>query len=59
MPKSALASVFATSISNCVALPGLVPTKTRGHFPSDDAASKLIWLARRNIIADRSRAAKE
>jgi transposase-like protein len=19
--------------------------KTRGHFPSDDAASKLIWLA--------------
>ena len=24
--------------------------KTRGHFPSDDAASKLIWLALRNII---------
>ena len=23
--------------------------KTRGHFPSDDAASKLIWLALRNI----------
>jgi transposase-like protein len=26
--------------------------KTRGHFPSDDAASKLIWLALRNITAD-------
>jgi len=24
--------------------------KTRGHFPSDEAASKLIWLALRNII---------
>jgi transposase-like protein len=33
--------------------------KTRGHFPSDDAASKLIWLALRNITADWSRAAKE
>jgi putative transposase len=26
--------------------------KTRGHFPSDEAASKLIWLALRNITAD-------
>ena len=32
--------------------------KTRGHFPSDDAASKLIWLALRNITADWGRAAK-
>ena len=23
--------------------------KTRGHFPSDDAATKLLWLALRNI----------
>jgi transposase-like protein len=30
--------------------------KTRGHFPSDDAATKLIWLALRNITADWSRA---
>ena len=30
--------------------------KTRGHFPSDDAASKLIWLALRNITAGWSRA---
>ena len=33
--------------------------KTRGHFPSDDAASKLIWLALRNITADWSRAAHD
>ncbi|GAC1530414.1 MAG: hypothetical protein NVS2B4_09290 [Ramlibacter sp.] len=26
--------------------------KSRGHFPSDDAASKLLWLALRNITAD-------
>jgi len=31
--------------------------KTRGHFPSDDAACKLIWLALRNITADWGRAA--
>lgn len=29
----------------------------RGHFPSDDAAAKLIWLALRNITAARGRAA--
>jgi putative transposase len=33
--------------------------KSRGHFPSDDAASKLIWLALRNITEDWGRAAKE
>jgi len=32
--------------------------KTRGHFPSDDAATKLIWLALRNITKDWARAAK-
>jgi len=32
--------------------------KTRGHFPSDDAASKLIWLALRNITAAWSQAAR-
>jgi putative transposase len=31
--------------------------KTRGHFPSDDAATKLIWLALRNIMADWGRPA--
>mgnify|MGYP006052365753 CR=1 FL=1 len=31
--------------------------KTRGHFPSDDAATKLIWLALRNITEDWRRAA--
>jgi len=33
--------------------------KTRGHFPSDDAATKLIWLALRNITAEWSRAAHD
>lgn len=33
--------------------------KTRGHFPSDDAANKLIWLALRNITADWGRAAHD
>jgi putative transposase len=30
--------------------------KTRGHFPTDEAATKLIWLALRNITADWSKA---
>ena len=33
--------------------------KTRGHFPSDDAAAKLLWLALRNITADWGRAAPD
>ena len=33
--------------------------KTRGHFPSDDAATKLIWLALRNITAERGRSVRE
>ena len=33
--------------------------KMRGHFPSDDAANKLIWLALRNITADWSRASRD
>jgi len=32
--------------------------KTRGHFPSDDAATKLIWLALRNITAKWDRGAQ-
>jgi len=31
--------------------------KTRGHFPTDEAATKLIWLALRNITADWANAA--
>lgn len=27
--------------------------KTRGHFPSDDAAMKLLWLALRKALAAR------
>lgn len=33
--------------------------KTRGHFPSDEAATKLIWLALRNVMAGWSRSARE
>jgi transposase-like protein len=32
--------------------------KTRGHFPTDEAATKLIWLALRNITAGWSKAAQ-
>jgi putative transposase len=25
--------------------------KTRGHFPNDDVATKLLWLALRNVMS--------
>jgi putative transposase len=28
--------------------------KTRGHFPTDEAAIKLLWLALRNVLAKSS-----
>jgi transposase-like protein len=33
--------------------------KARGHFPSDEAALKLLWLALRNITADWSRGERD
>ena len=33
--------------------------KTRGHFPTDDAATKLIWLALRNITTGWWKAAND
>jgi putative transposase len=33
--------------------------KTRGHFPNDDAATKLIWLALRNVMKRAHRSARE
>jgi transposase-like protein len=33
--------------------------KNRGHFPNDDAAIKLIWLALRNITDGKVRSAQE
>jgi transposase-like protein len=33
--------------------------KSRGRFPTDEATTKLIWLALRNITADWGRAAHD
>jgi transposase-like protein len=33
--------------------------KNRGHFPSDEAATKLLWLALRNILANKVRSARQ
>ena len=39
-------------------MPSCKIIKTRGHFPTDDAANKLIWLALRNITAEWGKAAR-
>jgi transposase-like protein len=33
--------------------------KTRGHFPNDDAALKLLWLALQNLFANTTRSVRE
>ena len=33
--------------------------KTRGHFPTDEAAIKLLWLALRNVLAKPVRSAHD
>jgi putative transposase len=33
--------------------------KTRGHFPNDDAATKLLWLALRNVMNKSIRSTRE
>jgi putative transposase len=33
--------------------------KNRGHFPSDEAATKLLWLALRNIMGKRLKSTRE
>jgi putative transposase len=33
--------------------------KSRGHFPSDEAATKLLWLALRNILGGKVRSTRE
>lgn len=49
--------IYTTNAIECVNARLRKIIKTRGHFPSDDAATKLIWLALRNITADWGRAA--
>jgi putative transposase len=43
--------IYTTNILESVHARIRKVSKTRGHFPSDEAATKLIWLARRNIPA--------
>ncbi len=33
--------------------------KSRGHFPSDEAATKLLYLALRNIMTDKIRSVRQ
>jgi putative transposase len=33
--------------------------KARGHFPTDDAALKLLWLALQNTFANTTRSVRE
>ena len=52
-PPGAAKPGDATKHRNGKRVPAQLRTiiKTRGHFPTDDAATTLIWLALRNITA--------
>jgi putative transposase len=46
----AINAVFPqTQVQTCIVHLIRKVIKNRGHFPNDDAATKLIWLALRNI----------
>jgi putative transposase len=49
--------IYTTNALESVHARARTVIKTRGHFPTDEAATKLIWLALRNITADWSNAA--
>src|SRR3954468_1603391 len=49
--------IYTTNAIESVNARGRKIIKTRGHYPTDDAANKLIWLALRNITADWGKAA--
>jgi transposase-like protein len=51
--------IYATSAVESVNARLRESINTRGHFPSDDAATKSIWLALKNITADWNRSTRE
>ncbi|GAB4476646.1 MAG: hypothetical protein OHK0044_22650 [Burkholderiaceae bacterium] len=51
--------IYTTNAIESLHMPLRKILKARGHFPSDDAATQLIWLALRNIMADWTRPPRE
>jgi transposase-like protein len=49
--------IYTTTARESVHAPLRKIIKTRGHFPNDDAATKLLWLALRNLTAKWERTA--
>ncbi len=49
--------VYTTNARESVHAPRRKIIRTRGHFPNDEAATKLMWLALRNITAKWQRGA--
>jgi transposase-like protein len=49
--------VYTTNSIESLNMPLRKIIKTRSHFPNDEAAIKLLWLALRNVLAKSVRAA--
>ena len=56
-PPDVLRVIYTTNALESVHAQLRKIIKTRGHFPNDEAATKLIWLALRNITAKWARGA--
>jgi len=48
-PPDIRRTIYTTNVLENVNRQIRKATKTRGHFPTDEAAIKLIWLALRNL----------
>ena len=43
--------IYTTNVIESLHMQLRMIIKTRGHFPNDDAATKLLWLALRNVMS--------
>ena len=51
--------IYTTNVIESLHLQLRKIIKTRGHFPSDEAATQLLWLALRNILAGKVKSTRE
>ena len=59
LPPEARRIVYTTNMIESLHMQLRKIIKNRGHFPSDEAATKLLWLALRNINDGKVRSARE
>jgi transposase-like protein len=58
-PPDVRRMIYTTNIIESLHMPLRMAIKNRGHCPSDEAATKLLWLALRNITNGKVRSTRK